>query len=168
MRDTRYDVWESGSCSWCQGAVQEIELVPKTEVGGMLKLNRGERPPTGQSEEALWFRCRFRRQFQSSATKVPFSEAGLREGDFRLATTKVPFSEVGFRRGERGLRLGTNGTLRSEQDTAMVLRSAFGAGWVRGVLTSDNTQGLGTAVTAPYPRRSSRNSDAGSTPVTRR
>ena len=75
--DTRYDLWESGGCSWCQGAVQEIELVPKKEVGGMLKLNRHERPPTGQSEEALRFRCWFRRQFQSSATKVPFSEVGF-------------------------------------------------------------------------------------------
>ncbi len=99
--DTRYDAWESGRRSWCQGAVQEIELVPKTEVGEILKLNRGDRPPTGQSEEALRFRCWFRRQFQSSVTKVPFSEAGLREGDFRLVATEVPFSEVGFNRGEK-------------------------------------------------------------------
>ena len=40
------------------------------EVGGMLKLNRQGRPPTGQSEEAL----RFRRRFRFAATKVPFSE----------------------------------------------------------------------------------------------
>ena len=80
--------------------------MPKTEVGGMLKLNRGERPPTGQSEEALWFRCRFRRLFQLPATKVPFSEAGHRGGDFRFPATKVPFSEVGFRRGEREALIG--------------------------------------------------------------
>ena len=67
----------------------------------MLKLNRGERPPTGQSEEALRFRCWFRRQFQSSATKVPFSEVGVWRTDFRLAASKVPFSEVGFSRGEK-------------------------------------------------------------------
>ena len=29
--DTRYDAWEFGGRSWCQGAVQEITLVPKTE-----------------------------------------------------------------------------------------------------------------------------------------
>ena len=92
--DTRYDVWKSGGCSWCQGAVQEIESVPKTEVGEMAKLNRDERPPTGLSEEALWFRCWFRRQFQSSATKVPFSEVGVWGSGFRLAASKVPFSEV--------------------------------------------------------------------------
>ena len=47
------------------------------------------------------FRCWFRRRFQSPATKVPFSESGLREGDFRFAATKVPFSEVGFLRGQK-------------------------------------------------------------------
>ena len=92
--DTRYAAWEFGGRSWCQGAVQEIELVPKTEVGADPKLNRDERPPTGQLEEALWFRCRFRRRFQFAASKVPFSESGLREGDFRFTATKVPFSEV--------------------------------------------------------------------------
>ena len=56
------------------GAVQEIELVPKTEVGVEAKLNRGERPPTGQLGEAIRFRCWFRREFQSSARKVPFLE----------------------------------------------------------------------------------------------
>ena len=70
--DPRYGAWEFKRRSWCQGAVQEIELVPKTEVGADLKLNRGERPPTGQSGEALWFRCRFRRRFQFAASKVPF------------------------------------------------------------------------------------------------
>ena len=70
------------------------------------KLNRGERLPTGQSGEAIGFRCWFRRQFQSPATKVPFSESGLREDDFRLAATKVPFSEVGFRKGEKGTQIG--------------------------------------------------------------
>ena len=34
--DPRYDVWEFKGRSWCQGAVQEIELVPKTEVGADL------------------------------------------------------------------------------------------------------------------------------------
>ena len=87
--------------SWCQRAVQEIELVPKTEVGGMLKLNRWERLPTGQSEEALRFHSTFRRQFQSSATKVPFSEVGVWRTDFRLAASIVPFWEVGFSRGEK-------------------------------------------------------------------
>ena len=94
MRDTRYDVWGFGRRAGCQGAVQEIELVPKTEVGGMLKLNRGERPSTGQLGEALWFRCSFRRQFQSPATKVPFSEPGLRGSYFRFPASEVPFLEV--------------------------------------------------------------------------
>ena len=60
----------------------------------MLKLNRRERLPTGQSEEALWFRCWFRHQFRFPATKVPFSEAGFRDGEFRFAAMKVPFSEA--------------------------------------------------------------------------
>lgn len=34
--DPRYDVSEFQGRSWCQGAVQEIELVPKTEVGADL------------------------------------------------------------------------------------------------------------------------------------
>ena len=33
--DTLCDARESGRRSWCQGAVQEIKLVPKTEVGKM-------------------------------------------------------------------------------------------------------------------------------------
>ncbi len=93
-RDTRYDGWESEGLSWCHGAVQENGLVPKTEVGGMLKLIRGERPPTGLSEEALRFRCSFRRRFQSPATKVPFSEVAPRGSDFRFPASNVPFSEV--------------------------------------------------------------------------
>ena len=40
--------------------------------------------------------------------------------------------------------------------------------WIRGVFALGNVQGLETAVTASHPRRSSRNSDAGWTPVTRR
>ena len=92
--DTRYAAWEFGGRSWCQGAVQEIVLLPKTEVGAKAKLRRRERPSTGQSEEALWFRCRFRRQFQPSAMKVPFSEAGLRGSDFRFPASTVPFSEA--------------------------------------------------------------------------
>ena len=124
MRDTRYDVWEFGGRSRCQGAVQEIELVPKTEVGADPKLNRGGRPPTGQLGEALCFRCRFRRQFQSSAMKVPFSEPGLREGDFRFPATKVPFSEVSFRSGERGTQIRTNRGLGSSQDTCEGARRA--------------------------------------------
>ena len=92
--DTRFDAWECGGRSWCHGAVQEKALVPKTEVGAGPKLNRGERLPTGQLGEALWFRCRFRRHFQPSATKVPFSEPGLPGADFRLPASKVPFSEV--------------------------------------------------------------------------
>ena len=35
----------------------------------------------GQSEEAIRFRCWFRRQFQSPATKVPFSEVAYGEGE---------------------------------------------------------------------------------------
>ena len=31
--DPRYGAREFKERSWCQGAVQEIELVPKTEVG---------------------------------------------------------------------------------------------------------------------------------------
>ena len=93
-----------------------MELVPKTEVGTDSKLNRGGKLPTGQSEEVSWFRCRFRRKFQSPATRVPFSEAGLREGDFRFPAMKVPFSEVGFRMGERELRSGTNRRLESGHD----------------------------------------------------
>ena len=106
--DTRYDAWESGGCSWCQGAVQEIELVPKTEVEAEAQPNRGERPPTGQSEEALRFHSRFQRRFQFAATKVPFSEVGVWRTDFRLAASKVPFSEVGSWRGSnaRGVVFG--------------------------------------------------------------
>ena len=55
--DTRYDAWENGN-----------------RAGP--KLNRGERPLTGQSEESLRFHSTFRRQFRSSASKVPFSEVG--------------------------------------------------------------------------------------------
>ena len=58
------------------------------------KLSRRERPPTGQSEETLWFRCWFRRRFQLPASEVPFSEVGFRGNDFRLAASRVPFSEV--------------------------------------------------------------------------
>ena len=45
--------WEIRGRLGCQGAVQEMELVPKTEVDGMLKLNRSERPLTGQLREAI-------------------------------------------------------------------------------------------------------------------
>ena len=62
------------------------------------------------------FRCWFRRRCQSPATKVPFSESGLREGDFRFAATKVPFSEVGFLRGKKDRRSGTNRRLGSSRD----------------------------------------------------
>ena len=69
--------------------------------GGNAKLNRDERPPTGQSEEALRFHSTFRRQFQLAATKVPFLEVGVWETEFRFPASKVPFSEVGFSRGEK-------------------------------------------------------------------
>lgn len=39
----RYDASEFGGCSGCQGAVQEIGLVPKTEVGADPKLKQDER-----------------------------------------------------------------------------------------------------------------------------
>ena len=102
----RYGVWEFKGHSWCQGAVQEIELVPKTEVGADPKLNRSERPPTGQSREAIRFRCWFRRRFQSTASKVPFSESGLREGDFRFTATKVPFRKWSGERATEGRWIG--------------------------------------------------------------
>ena len=60
----------------------------------MVKLDWDERPPTGQSEETLWFRSAFRPRFQLPAMKVPFSEAGLRGSDFRFAASRVPFSEA--------------------------------------------------------------------------
>ena len=69
--DTRYDAWEFGGFSWCHGAVQEKDWVPSEGSRTIAKLDRGERPPTGQSEEALWFRCRFRPDETSSATEVP-------------------------------------------------------------------------------------------------
>ena len=98
-------------------------------MGAEAKLNRGERPSTGQLGEALWFRCWFRHRFQSSATEVPFSESGLREGDFRFAATKVPFSEVGFRRGEKGPPIWDKPQTGSSRDACKVTRGAHpGAG----------------------------------------
>ena len=71
--DTRYDAWEFGGCSGCQGAVQEIELVPKTEVGADPKLKRGERP----------LQANRRKQFDSGAGSGPDSSWQLEKFRFR-------------------------------------------------------------------------------------
>ena len=88
--DTRYDVWECGARSWCQGAVQEIELVPSEGSRASTKLDPGGRPRTGQSEEALWFRCRFRSGGTASATRVPSEGSRKSSGGFPPPATKVP------------------------------------------------------------------------------
>ena len=66
-RDTRYDVPRAEGRSGRQGTVQDKALVPKAETWAKAKLKRDERPPIGQSEEALLFRCRFRPRFQLAA-----------------------------------------------------------------------------------------------------
>ena len=73
MRDTVMT-----SAGW--KTVQEVRGLYRKGVSsengseGNAKLNRDERPPTGQSEEALRFHSTFRRQFRSSISKVPLLE----------------------------------------------------------------------------------------------
>ncbi len=166
MRDTRYDVWGLGGRSCCQGAVQEIELVPKTEVGADPKLNRGGRPPY----RTIWGSTLVPVQLPAAVPIVSYKSSVFGTG---ASGERLPFSSYESSVFGSGLSKGEKRPpIRGRTATCGVPRTALGAhlGWGRheGAPAFGNTQGLESAVTDPYPRRSSRNSDAGSTPVTRR
>ena len=168
---SRYDALGFEGSRWCQGAVQGMELVPKTEVGAEAKLSRGEGPLQDNR----------RKHFGSGAGSGADSSRQLRKFRFRdrvfgVATSvsqlpKFRFRKWAFAEVKGHRRSGINRRLGSSQDVCEARRARIRAqvrAWIRGVLTCGNAEGLGTAVIAPHTLRSSRNSDAGSTPVTRR